>query len=326
MDGPAKLETMRPDVAEVEVMTSKTNKSGVVLRPQPTNDPNEPLNWSQREKYTTYLTICWFTFLALMNASAFTVAVVPIMRQFKKTPTEASYLGESLPALITTVTSVQTLLALGLIKEAAVTLPVLLFGFGNLVWMPAIRIIGKRPGYLLSFLFLCVTNTWGYYATSYGSLLASRLISGLLTAAADAPVPSVVADLFFFHERGHAMMFFSLAISSGSFLGPLFNAYITQYLGWRWMCGTMAILAGVSFIASLVLIRETAYVVGLKGRDLNKPASGYSPKRAWKASLGLSMGYDRHASFFQWIAQTVNIFAYPPVVMAGLVGGAFVGW
>lgn len=54
---------------------------------------NETKNWPQWEKYTTYLIICWYTFLGFMNSSAFTVAVVPIMKQFNKTSTEASYLS-----------------------------------------------------------------------------------------------------------------------------------------------------------------------------------------------------------------------------------------
>lgn len=211
-------------------------------------------------------------------------------------------------------------------QDATVTLPVILLGFGNLVWMPGIRIIGKRPGYLVSYLFLCVTNIWGYYSTSYESLLASRVASGFLTAASDAPVSSVVADLFFFHERGHAMMFFSLAISAGAFVGPLFNAYITEYLGWRWICGVMAIVSGVSFVGSIFLVKETAYIVGPEGRDLTRAESDFPPKRTWKSSLGFSVGYDRRASFFKWIGQTVILFAYPPVVLAGLIGGVFVGW
>lgn len=254
-----------------------------------------------------------------MNGSAFTVAVVPIMKQFHKTPTEASYLGKLSRALkITRGFSVDV--------RVIVTLPVLLLGFGNLVWMPGIRIVGKRPGFVVSFLFLCITNIWGYYSTSYGSLLASRLASGFLTAAGDAPVPSVVADLFFLHERGHAMMFFSLAISAGAFVGPLFNGYITEYLGWKWICGVMAIISGISFLGSFVLIKETAYVIGPEGTDLMRSASDYPPKRTWGASLGFSVGYDRHASFFRWIAQTLILFAYPPVVLAGLICGMFVGW
>jgi hypothetical protein len=42
-----------------------------------------------------------------------------------------------------------------------------------------------------------------------------------MSTAADATVPSVVADLFYFHERGHCMMILHTAISAGMFLGPL---------------------------------------------------------------------------------------------------------
>ncbi|KAI3398678.1 hypothetical protein diail_8717 [Diaporthe ilicicola] len=288
----------RHEQAEADIVDGKRNEKGIILRPQPTNDPNEPLNWLQSEKYVTYLVICWFTFLGFMNSSAFTVAVVPIIKEFKKTATEASYL-----------TSLQ----------------VLFMGFGALLWMPLIRIVGKRPGYLASLLLLCVTNIWSYFSTSYGSLLASRIVGGLLTAAADAPVPSVVADLFYFHERGHMMMFFNVAISSGAFLGPLINAYITQYAGWKWMCGVMAITSGITFLVAVVLVKETAYVVGDGGRDLNKPVEAYPPKKAWVSSLGLTAGYDKHAHFFGWMAQTVILVSYPPVVIAGLTCGLFIG-
>lgn len=50
-------------------------------------------NWPQSQKYTTYGVCCWFTFLAFMNSSAFTVAIKPIIMEFRKTSTEASYLS-----------------------------------------------------------------------------------------------------------------------------------------------------------------------------------------------------------------------------------------
>lgn len=192
--------------------------------------------------------------------------------------------------------------------------------------MPLTRIIGKRPSYLLSLFFLCVTNIWSFFSThSFGSLLASRIVGGVLTAASDAPVPSVVADLFFFHERGHTMMMFNVAVSSGAFFGPLINAYITQYAGWRWMCGVMAIASGVTFLAALILIKETGYVTDAP-RDLEKPTSEYEPKRSWLASLSLTGGYDKNASFMAWLTRTVMLVSYPPVVIAGLTVGLFIGW
>jgi MFS family permease len=191
--------------------------------------------------------------------------------------------------------------------------------------MPLTRIIGKRPVYLASILFLCITNIWSYFSSSYASLLASRIIGGLMTAAADAPVPSLVADLFFFHERGNAMMIFHFCISAGAFGGPFVNAYLTQYDGWRWMCGVMAIVSGVTFLVGLVTIRETAYVVH-GPRDLAKPEEDYPAKRPWLAELSLTRGFNSEASFFGWLLKTVSLVAYPPVWIAGLTVGLFIGW
>ncbi|KAH8676273.1 major facilitator superfamily domain-containing protein [Xylariales sp. PMI_506] len=286
------------ELADNQIVEGKQSKSGVVLRPQPTNDPNEPLNWSQWEKYTTYLVICWFTFLAFMNSAAFTVAVTAIIKEFGKSATQASYL-----------TSLQ----------------VLLMGFGALFWMPMARKVGKRPVYIVSIFLLCVTNIWSYFSKSYGSLLASRIINGFLTAASDAPVPGVVADLFYFHERGHAMMIFHVAISSGAFGGPFINAYITQYAGWRWMCGVMAIVSGITLIFAVVLIKETAYVVEGGRRELEKPESEYPPKRGWSSSMSLMRGYNRNGSFFGWLLETVQLITYPPVWVTGLTVGVFIG-
>jgi MFS family permease len=197
-------------------------------------------------------------------------------------------------------------------------------GIGNLFWMPMMRIFGKRPVYLASLLLLTVTNIWGYYAHSYNNLLASRIIGGFMSAAADATVPSVVADLFYFHERGHCMMFFHLAISGGVFLGPLINAYLVQYAGWRWMLAFVAIASSVTFIIGFFTIIETAY--SREKVDLELPAEAYPPKRSYLSSLSLGHGYDREASFFRWIVSTLSLLAYPPVIIVGLTIGVCVGW
>ncbi|KAL1884968.1 hypothetical protein Plec18167_001625 [Paecilomyces lecythidis] len=293
-----KAQYLHGEFAEQDIITGRRSKSGVVLRPQPTNDPNEPLNWPQWEKYTTYLVVCWFTFLSFMNSSAFTVAVKAIIKEFDKTPTEASYL-----------TSLQ----------------VLMMGFGALFWMPMTRKIGKRPVYLASILFLCITNIWSYFSKSYGNLLASRLVGGFLTAASDAPVPSVAADLFYFHERGHTLMIFNVAISAGAFLGPCINAYITQYLGWPWMCGVMAIASAATFVLAIPLVKETGYIVPDGVRELDRPAETYEPKRSWAASMSLTAGINHKASFFEWVFETVQLMAYPPIWVSGLTVGLFIG-
>lgn len=116
---------------------------------------------------------------------------------------------------------------------------------------------------------------------------------------------------------------FVIALATGVCIGQTINSFIAEYAGWRWMCGVMAIASGVSLVPAWLLLRETAYV--MPERDLEKTAAEYPPKKGWVASLSLTSGYDKDASFFTWVSRTICILAYPPVLVTGLTGGLYTG-
>lgn len=186
------------------------------------------------------------------------------------------------------------------------------------------RVVGKRPVYLLSLLLFVGTNIWSYEANNYDSLLAARIVSGFALSASDATVPALVADLFFVHERGQCMMIFHLALSCGFFLGPLMCAYMTQGVGWRWTCGFLAIAGAANFLIGVFTIRETNYLRDNQRFDL--PASSYSPKKTPLAWLSITNGYNKHASFWKTVTHTLWLALYPPITWVGLTVGTFVGW
>ncbi|KAL6230898.1 hypothetical protein BDW75DRAFT_248257 [Aspergillus navahoensis] len=282
---------------EYEQYEEATQVEGPTLIPEPTQDPNDPLNWTILEKYLTCLTVCFFTFLSTFNSSNLVVAVVEISDEFRVTPTRAGY---------------------------TVCFNLLLMGMGNLLWVPLSRVIGKRPVYLLALLLLTGLNIWTYKASTYGSLLASRIVSGLAAAAADATVPSLIADLFFIHERGHYMMIFHLALSAGFFVGPLISAYITQEAGWRWTSGFLAIASGSTFLVGALTIRESNYERDTASAVL--PGSAYPPKRTFLAWMAVTRGFRRDVSFLRTVWTTIRLAAYPPILWTGLLVGTFVGW
>ncbi|KAI9839533.1 MAG: hypothetical protein M1819_002159 [Sarea resinae] len=268
-----------------------------ILLPHPTKDPNDPLNWSAFEKYTTFITICCFSWLATVNSTSLTVATVPLVKEFHQSITRTSFLT---------------------------VFNTLLLGVGNLFWVPLMKVIGKRPVYLMALPLVIAFNFWSFKATSYNSLLAARILSGFACAAADATAPQVVADLFFTHERGHCMMIFHFALSAGIFVGPLLNAYIVQYAGWRWCCMFMGTLAAVIFVVAIFTIHETSYDRELADETL--PVEAYAPKKTWIQSLSLTAGYDPRGSFFKTFYQTIMLVFYPSVPLAGLTIGSFIGW
>ncbi|KAL3478706.1 MFS general substrate transporter [Aspergillus californicus] len=264
------------------------------VRPMPVLDPNDPLNWTKFEKYLTSLTVCFFTFLSTFNSSNLTVAVVQISNEFRQTPTRAGYV---------------------------VCFNLLLMGVGNLFWVPLSRVLGKRPVYLSGLLLLTGCNIWTFKAVTYGSLLASRIVSGFAAAAADATVPSLIADLFFVHERGRCMMIFHFSLSMGYFIGPLIGAYISQEAGWRWTSGFLAIAGGTTFLVGVFTIRESNYQ-----RDTAGASVVYPPKRGFSSWMALTHGFRRDVSFFRCVGITASLAVYPPILWTGFLVGTFVGW
>ncbi|GAQ35200.1 polyamine transporter [Aspergillus niger] len=264
--------------------------------PDPSNEketmtpaPNDPQNWSTAAKLTTYLTICFYTFLANVNSSNFTVATKAIIAEFHVSQTQAGEL---------------------------VCFNVFLFGVGNIFWVPLMRVIGKRPVYLISMLFLSMMNVWSSRATSYGELLASRIISGFAAAAADATVPAVVSDMVAPHERGHYLMIFHLALTGGLFLGPLINAYLVQDENWRWMCYFLAIAVGAVFVVAIFTVRETTY--------LRRHATSQETKY-WDW-LSVTRGYNPDASFLQTVWDILRNAMYPQLLWSSFTIGISVGW
>lgn len=233
--------------------------------------------------------------MATVNTSKFTVAVVPLGKEWGTGDTQTAYL---------------------------ICFNVLALGIGNLFWVIMIRMVGRRPMYLVAIPLLCGTNIWSYFAGSFSSLLAACILSGFASAAAEAPTSAVVADLFFVHQRGTMMMIFHLALSMGFFLGPMINAYVVQYLGWRWVCGWIAIAAGLTWLVALFTIHETVY----RHRDIYASADTYPAKKTFRQRLSITSGYDKNVSFFRSLYDTTAIVAYPGVTWAGFTVGAFVGW
>ena len=253
---------------------------------------NSGQNWSKSAKLRTYLTICCFTFLANVNASNLTVATVPLMKEFGVSLSTAGH---------------------------AVCFNVLLFGCGNIVWVPLSKVLGLRPVYLLSLALLIGSNCWSGNATTFSSLLASRIVSGFAASAADATVPAVVAVLFPVTVRSRYLIMFHVALSSGLFIGPMISGLFIHYQSWRWSCYFVAIASGVVLIVGIFTIRETVP----HKRNIKK--SG-----AWRHVVVFFMPLiddPRPMScIFKDVATIVALAAYPNILWVSFTIGVCVGW
>lgn len=75
-------------------------------------------------------------------------------------------------------------------------------GVSNILWVPLAVKYGRRPVYTSSFLVFGLCCIWSARATSYSSLLGSRVIASWFSGGAECVAPLTIADVFFLHERG----------------------------------------------------------------------------------------------------------------------------
>lgn len=244
--------------------------------------------------------MCFFSFLATVNTSKFTVAIAPLREEF--------HTGQVKTGLL-------------------VSFSVLALGLGNVIWVVALRIYGRRPTFLLAILCLAVCNCWSAFAKSYESLLAATVLAGVAAGGGEAPVSAVAADLFPAKQRGTMMMLFHVALSCGFFIGPAINAAIAEFVGWRWLCGWLSIVACANFLVGILTIHETSYN-NQRARDnsMDQGAVRHASKKSFVQQLSLSTGYNHDLGFLTVFWNMASTITYPVVLWAGLTIGAFVGW
>jgi hypothetical protein len=182
-----RIRTAHPDSTYVEHLeheVSQRNHDNILLLPQPSTDPADPLNLPVWRKQSM---------LAVMS-------LLPFVVNFT-----SSSIGSALPIYASTpVFGFPPIPFARLTYLIAVNL--LMLGASNLWWVPLANTFGRRPVILVSLLVLVFSSMWAALATSFNSLLAARLFMGIGGGPADAVAPDIVGEIFFVHQRGRAMV------------------------------------------------------------------------------------------------------------------------
>ncbi|KAK9418415.1 putative Major facilitator superfamily domain-containing protein [Seiridium unicorne] len=223
------------DIVFRETNTGEGNATEeLVLIPQPTDNADDPLNWTPTWKTIVIVNQFIFTFVSIMTPLCISPLTIIFEQEFNKSLPEVNML----------------------FGAAAITL-----GYANFLIVPAANVFGRRPVLLICGLICILANIWQALVTSYPSFIGARIISGLGAAANESLMPMVVADVLFLHQRGKSMAFYFWAYFMGLFIGPIISGAIASRINWRWFhqFWVCTILQAVSFIFVLVAHPETKY-------------------------------------------------------------------
>ncbi|KAF3044326.1 hypothetical protein E8E12_008014 [Didymella heteroderae] len=203
-----------------------------VLVPQPSDDPNDPLNWSTWWKTASITATAMVTFTQGFGPLALAPMFPALMEAFECDLAAA-------------------------IQFTGVC--ILVLGFSNFIWVPISTSFGRRPVYLLSQLINFGTSIWRAKANSYGSFMGACIVNGIGAGPAETIMPEVIADIFFLHDRGKWNTLYWVVYMGSLMVGPIVSGSMTEDLGFRsfWWLNTG--LIGASFLMVVFMFPETRF-------------------------------------------------------------------
>ncbi|GLC70796.1 MFS siderochrome iron transporter 1 [Pleodorina starrii] len=152
------------------------------------------------------------------------------------------------------------------IVTLGISLFVLGFALGPLIWAPLSEIDGRRPIHLFTYAGLTAFSAGCALAPNMSALIVLRFFAGAFGSSPLTNAGGILADMFTAEQRGLAMSFFAVAPFMGPVIGPIVGGFTGQAVGWRWVMWVMTLFSGAMLLLSAVFLPETYAPVMLRHR------------------------------------------------------------
>ncbi|WWC93538.1 hypothetical protein V866_000373 [Kwoniella sp. B9012] len=230
---------------------SAPNHGEITLIPTPSDDPQDPLNWSRGRKLIQIACLLWYTFASAFSVASLSAIYVPL--------TEAT--GLTLDQL-----------------NAGSGYSYFLIGLSTLIFQPAALAYGKRPVYILSNVAACGLQVWTAYVSGNSQWIARCLLLGFMGGPSFSLVEVSIADISFLHERATPMGLYVCVLYLGALLGPMVCGYVYTGLGWKAIIWLTSALYGANAMILLIFLEETNFKCAVpylsSEATLNLPVKG----------------------------------------------------
>ncbi|KAL4900812.1 hypothetical protein BDW74DRAFT_188048 [Aspergillus multicolor] len=311
-----------------------TSGNNIILQPQPTNDPNDPLNWPAWRKYLNLGLVCFWVALVAEFINAPTPTWSPMQE-------ELGYTNE--------------------ILNDSYAAGCAALGLGSLVLIPLVLKFGRRPLYLLCTVVQLVVSVWSAKMQTVADLMLVNVIQCFFASLAETIAQMTIADVFFVHQRGRMNTIYVWVWLFATYLGPLIAGFVAKGQGWRWVWWWNVVVFGVAVLVVAFGYEETKYSPPVEALDSvtvlgiseaskadgtltstevtpSVPAvestpiaiNNAVPKKTYWRRLALitptSSSSDSNFSYFQYTYQPLLLLAtIPAMTFAALVYGILVG-
>ena len=224
------VEDLKASDPESSLHLEDVTKNSPTERPAP---PDAPCNWPLWKKNTQIAMVAFHSMMSTFMAAGIVPAYDIMAEMYGVNMSEVSYL-----------TSIQ----------------ILLLGICPFFWKPLSSIYGRYPIMLLSVFGSMVCNIGGVFCTTYGTQMATRVLTAVLISPPIGIGSGVVTELCEPEERAQKLGWWTLMTTVGTPAGPFIMGFVIEHIGLQWVFWIFAILNFAQFVAYIVFGDETIYV------------------------------------------------------------------
>ncbi|KAL5313240.1 hypothetical protein ACEPPN_018973 [Leptodophora sp. 'Broadleaf-Isolate-01'] len=227
-----------PEVLEYSYTGSGTSSDPYLVEYLP-NDDRNPLLFREWVKWAITSIIAMAALAVAFGSSAYTGGISQILEEFN---------------------------ASEVVGTLGISLFVLGFALGPLLWAPLSELYGRQVVYIGTYAALTAFNIGAVGAKNMPTLLVMRFFAGAFGSSALTNSGGIIADMFSSSRRGVAVIIFAIAPFLGPAIGPICGGFLGQAAGWRWVEALMAALTGTILVIGALTIPETYSPVILRRR------------------------------------------------------------
>ncbi|KAL1303125.1 hypothetical protein AAFC00_006558 [Neodothiora populina] len=211
----------------------KTALNGhTVLIPQPSDDAEDPLNWSPKKKALLLIVV---SLTAALPDYGSAVGAVTLIAQAKIWGLSPDTVNHS---------------AVG---------NVLMLGIGGIFAIVMASYVGRAPTIFWFLVLALATAIWCAAAQSFESFMAARILNGFFETVSQAIGLTFIQDVFFFHERVRKINIWSAFVILSPFVGPMITAFMLTSQPWQSAFWLYTALTGAFLILVVLFLDETYY-------------------------------------------------------------------
>ncbi|KAL2824953.1 major facilitator superfamily domain-containing protein [Aspergillus cavernicola] len=284
------------ETSATEVSKQGTVESSMLVEFDGDGDMLNAHNWPAKKKLYTFVFVSLATMVVALTSSIFSTVIPPLMTTY------------------------------GISREVGtlgVSLYVLGFATGPLIWAPFSELKGRRIPFLLSMFCFSVFSFATATSKDLQSIFICRFFAGFFGACTLTLSGAVSSDMFSPHAFTISMVGFCITVFSGPLIAPAIGGFtvMNKHLGWRWTHYFAGILGAASFISLLLFLDESYAPVILvsKARRLRHETKNWAI-HAKHEELELSI----QVVLRNYLAVPLKMLALDPIILCMCIFGSFV--